>query len=440
MKKWIIHNFCAIVMASQKHTYANRLVGSENNVWVEFTKLASEPGVLNLGQGFPDFKAPEHVVKSLQQVIASENPFLQQYTRSFGHPRLIQALAKLFSPFLKRNIDAFTEILLSVGAYGSLFCIIQGLVNPGDEASAVIIIEPYFDCYEPMVRTAGGTPVFVPLRPSKKGVISSSGDWKLDPIELESKFSSKTKLIIINTPNNPLGKVFTQQELELIAELCKKFDVVCVADEVYEWMTYPGYKHLKIATLPGMWERTITVGSAGKMFSVTGWKLGWSIGPENLLFGPKLVHQNCVYTCPTPLQEALAVAIETEEERLGAADCYLNSLALELLPKRDRLAQVLESLGMHPVVPEAGYFMLADISKMNIDLPDDGKDEPKDFKFVRWMIREKKLAGIPPSAFFCSEHKIMGKDYVRFCFIKKDSTLAKAADILQNWKAEMNPK
>ncbi|XP_076436323.1 kynurenine aminotransferase-like isoform X2 [Babylonia areolata] len=423
-------------MSSKKHGYADRLKGTEKNVWVEFTKLAAEPGVLNLGQGFPDFEAPQHVVSCLHNTLSSGGKAIHQYTRSFGHPRLVKALSSVYSPLVKRALDPLSEVLVSVGAYGSLFCVIQGLVNPGDE---VVIIEPYFDCYEPMVRTAGGTPVFVPLRPSKKGETCSSADWTLDPAELESKFSDKTKLIIVNTPNNPLGKVFRQGELEMIAGLCKKYDVVCVADEVYEWMIYPGNEHIKIASLPDMWERTITVGSAGKTFSVTGWKLGWSVGPESLLYGPRLVHQNCTFNCPTPLQEAVAQGLELEERRQGSEDCYFRSLARELLPKRDRLARVLDRLGMHPVVPEGGYFMLADISNMDVDSAhiDSDSDEPKDFKFIKWMIKEKKLAAIPPSAFYSADHKTMGENYIRFCFIKEDSTLAKAEEILKKWKEEM---
>lgn len=422
-------------MASGKHSYANRLKGCEKNVWVEFSKLSAEPDVLNLGQGFPDFQAPAHVRACLEHAAASPNKSMHQYTRPYGHPRLVKALSKVYAPELQRVIDPMTEVLVSVGAYGSLFCIIQGLVNPGDE---VVIIEPFFDCYEPMVRTAGGTPVFIPLKPlqSKAGGVSSSADWTLDPQELESKFNSKTKLILVNTPNNPIGKVFNRSELEMIAALCQKHDVVCVADEVYEWMTYPGSPHIKIATLPGMWERTITIGSAGKTFSVTGWKLGWSIGPEYLLLGPKLLHQNCIYTCPTPIQEAVAEGLELEADRRGSPDCYLTSLALELLPKRDQLAQILESLGMHPVVPEAGYFMLADISEMKVDLSSINTDEPKDFKFVKWMIKKKKLAGIPPSAFYSAGHKSMGENYIRFCFIKEASTLEKAGKILEAWRAE----
>ncbi|CAC5373336.1 CCBL [Mytilus coruscus] len=413
---------------------ADRLKGTEKNVWVEFGKLAVDYKALNLGQGFPDFKPPQHVIdKMVHAVDGSDNALLSQYTRSYGHPRLVNVLAKLYSPLMGRTLDPMNNITISIGAYGVLFCAIQGLINPGDE---VVIVEPYFDCYEPMVKVAGAIPKYVPLRPIKKEGVLSSDDWKLDPVELESKFSAKTKAIMINNPNNPVGKVFRKEELEMIANLCKKYDCICISDEVYEWMIYDDNKHLKIASLPGMWERTITMGSAGKTFSATGWKLGWGVGPDHLIKPMQVLHQNCIYTCPTPIQEAVAEGLEYELSiQDKKEECYLTSLALELKPKRDALAKSLTEIGMIPTIPDGGYFMMADISNLNIDIPDDGTKDPYDFKFVRWLCKEKRLSVIPPSAFYNQEHKNLGEKFVRFCFIKKDETLAKADEIFKEWKA-----
>ncbi|GFR10602.1 kynurenine--oxoglutarate transaminase 3 [Trichonephila clavata] len=288
---------------------AKRLGGMKESVWVEFIQLALDYKPVNLGQGFPDFAAPDHVSKALSQAAVSPNVLLNQYTRGFGHPRLVNALSKLYTQLIGRPLDAKKEFLVTAGAYEALYCTLLGLVNPGEE---VIIIEPFFDCYEPMTQMAGGKPVFIPLRPKKTGTGVSSNDWVLDPVELASKFNKNTKLIIINTPHNPLGKVFTRDELTMIGDLCKKHDVIAVMDEVYEWIVYKGHEHIRMATLPGMWERTITIGSAGKTFSVTGWKIGWAYGPQHLLQSLQLLHQNCVYTCPTPIQEAVAIGFETK--------------------------------------------------------------------------------------------------------------------------------
>ncbi|XP_059739051.1 kynurenine--oxoglutarate transaminase 3 isoform X6 [Bos taurus] len=277
---------------------AKRIEGLDSNIWIEFTKLAADPSVVNLGQGLPDISPPVYVKEELSKIAAIDN--LNQYTRGFGHPSLVKALSCLYEKFYHNKINPNEEILVTVGAYGSLFNAIQGLIDEGDE---VIVIVPFFDCYESMVRMAGATPVFVPLRCKPvDGKKCSSSDWTLDPQELASKFNSKTKAIILNTPHNPLGKVYTKEELQVIADLCIKYDTLCISDEVYEWLVYTGNKHFKIATFPGMWERTITIGSAGKTFSVTGWKLGWSIGPKHLIKHLQTVQQNTVYTCATPLQ------------------------------------------------------------------------------------------------------------------------------------------
>jgi len=428
-----------------KHGLAARYVGSEANVWVEFGALNAKHNTCNLGQGFPDMKhhsPPASVKAALAEVIAGDNLFFHQYTRSYGHPRLVNALAKLYGQLLRRPIDPMTDVLITVGAYGSLHAAVNGLVQPGDE---VIIIEPFFDCYEPFVRIAGGTPVFIPLRPREGADTTkplSSADWVLDPAELASKFSSKTRMIMVNTPHNPVGKIFSEAELKMIADLCVKHDALYLSDEVYEHLVYRGSQHIRVATLPGMWERTITVGSAGKTFSCTGWKLGWSIGPANLLTCLQTVHQNTVYTCPTPIQEAVAIGFEQEMEKMGTDECYFQSLPMELESKRDKLAQVLTETGFLPFIPEGGYFMMADVSKLPPSIAEEimkeGEDagDPFDFRFSKWLIRNHKLGTIPSSAFYSHQHKHLGQNVIRFCFIKEDSSLDRAAQILR----EMNGK
>ncbi|XP_022094006.1 kynurenine--oxoglutarate transaminase 3-like [Acanthaster planci] len=410
------------------HGPAKRLAGQKKSVWTEFVKLSSETKAINLGQGFPDFAAPDHVRKALIDVATSSNPLLFQYTRGFGHPRMVNAIAALYGKLMGREIDSMEEVMVTVGAYQSLFSIFMSLISPGDE---VILIEPFFDCYEPMVLMAEGTPRFIALKP-KTDNPESAEDFELDPEELSGLFNEKTKAIVVNTPNNPLGKVYKRSELEMIANLCKKHDTLCISDEVYEFMIYPGHEHT--ATLPDMWERTLTVCSAGKIFSVTGFKLGWTIGPQYLIDHLKTVGQNCAYTSPTPLQEAVAQSLELEMSRLGQPDCYLTSLAKELEVKRDKLANLLRGIGLTPIIPQGSYFMLANVSHLDLDLSDSG-DGPKDYKIVRWITTKLGVATIPCSAFYCEEHKSFGEKYIRFCFIKEDSTLDKAAEKLMKWKA-----
>lgn len=423
---------------SGKFSLPQRFEASEYSVWVEFIQLSLDHKPLNLGQGFPDYEsAPDHVVRGLADATTGENRLLNQYTRGFGHPRLVQAIAKLYSPLVQQPLNPNTQVLVTVGAYEALFCAINAFVHPGDE---VIVIEPFFDCYAPMTIAAGGVPVYIPLRdtkPHEKG-IKSSADFKLDAKELESKFSSKTKIIVLNTPHNPIGKVFDRQELEMIADLCKKYNVICISDEVYEWQVYHPHEHIRIASLPDMFERTITIGSAGKTFSMTGWKLGWAYGPVNLMRNLQVVHQNCIYTCNTPAQEAVARSFEKEMSVMNSkADCYFYNITEQLLPKRDLLAKALNKAGLTPIIPDGGYFMLADWTSLKpyVDLNSE-KDKHLDFKFAKWMTKNVKLQGIPPSAFYGDENKHLAENLIRYCFFKKDETLQEASNILQTWKSK----
>lgn len=276
----------------QKFHLPGRLQGSAKSVWNEYIQLAMQYKPLNLGQGFCDYPVPSYITEALAATAKSDNSLLHQYTRGFGHLRLVQAIGKLYSKLVQRPIDPQNEVLITSGAYEALYSAIQGHVDVGDE---VIIVEPFFDCYEPMVKMAGGIPRFIPLKPTHN-TVTSSADWVLDVDELEKTFNNKTKMFILNNPNNPLGKVFTASELKKIAELCIKYNVLCLSDEVYEWMTYDSNAFIRMCTLDGMWERTITVGSAGKTFSVTGWKIGWAYAPANLIVNMQMVHQNSVYT------------------------------------------------------------------------------------------------------------------------------------------------
>lgn len=410
---------------------AKRLQGVDKNLWVEFSALAVKHEAVNLGQGFPDFPPPKHVVDALTSV-TTDHHMLNQYTRAFGHPALVKNLSRLYSPIMGKDIDPMSDIIVTVGAYGSLFAIIQAYIEPGDE---LVIIEPFFDCYQPMTMYSGGTPKFVPLRPNYKDPTNrSSADWTLDPDELEAAFSDKTKAIIINTPNNPLGKVFRREELQMIADLCQKYDCICISDEVYEWLMYPGQQHVRIASLPGMWDRTVTIGSAGKTFSVTGWKLGWTIGPQHIIKNLGTVWQNACFNAPTPTQEAVARAFEHEISVLGTDESYFKQLPAELLAKKSRLAEILRDAGFDPIMPDGGYFMIADASNIDVGEMKLCDGEPWDYTFVKWMTANKKVATIPSSAFYSDANKHIAGKMIRFCFAKEDATIEKMADIFKQWK------
>ncbi|XP_031631270.1 kynurenine--oxoglutarate transaminase 3-like [Contarinia nasturtii] len=422
-----------------KFQLPQRYQGQIQSFWDEYIQLTLKYKPMNLGLGFTDGPVPQYITDALAAAAKSPNSIVNQYTRGSGHPRLIQALSTLYSQLVDRKIDPINEMLITIGAYEALYATIQGHVDEGDE---VIIIEPFFECYEPMVKICGGVPRFIPLRLNNTTTSSNSeinsSDYVLDDGELEGLFNEKTKMIILNTPNNPLGKVFSRIELTKIAELCQKYNVLCVSDEVYEWMIFDDNKHIRICTLPGMWERTITIGSAGKTFSVTGWKTGWAYGPANLIINLKMVHQNCVYNCPTPIQEAIAIIFEGEIKRLDSPACYFNVLAAELKKKRDFMAEFLNENGMKPIIPQGGFFMTANWSALEnkADLSTE-LDTQQDFRFTKWMIKNVGVLAMPPSAFFSDTNKSMMEHFVRYCFFKTDENLQTAANILKEWTGKV---
>ncbi|KAM9641976.1 kynurenine--oxoglutarate transaminase 1 isoform 1-T1 [Trichechus inunguis] len=406
---------------------------------VEFIKLASENETVNLGQGFPDFAPPDFAMEAFQHAVSGDF-MLNQYTKAFGYPPLTKVLADFFGKLLGQEMEPLKNVLVTVGAYGALFTAFQALVDEGDE---VIIIEPYFDCYEPMTLMAGGRPVFVPLKPSpsQDGELDYSSNWQLDPTELASKFTSRTKALVLNTPSNPLGKVFSKAELELVASLCQQHDVVCISDEVYQWLVFDGNQHISIASLPGMWERTLTIGSAGKTFSATGWKVGWVLGPDQLMKHLRTVHQNSIFHCPTQAQAAVAWSFEREQQHFGQPSSYFVQLLQATQHKRDHVTRSLQSVGLRPVIPQGSYFLITDISDFKSKMPNlpGAEDEAYDRRFVKWMIKNKGLSAIPVSIFYSVPHQKHFDHYVRFCFIKDEATLQAMDKKLQKWKAELTP-
>lgn len=395
---------------------ARRVQGFGATVFGVYTLLAQQHNAVNLGQGFPNFGAPDFIKEAAQQAIAAE---LNQYARGAGHLRLVNALSATYSPLFDRDLDAQREILVTDGATEAIFATMQGLVDPGDE---VILIEPFYDSYPASVIMAGGTPVYVPLRPTPG--VTDAAAWTLDMDELAAAITPRTKLLVVNSPQNPVGKVFSQAELTRIAELAQAHDLLVLSDEVYEWMVYTDtdgapIRHVRMATLPGMWERTLTLGSAGKTFSVTGWKIGWAIGPAHLVHAVNMAHQWIPFAVATPLQEAVAIAFE-----LAPSRDYYTWLATMYQAKRDTLYHALESVNLRPVRPDGSYFILADTSRLDVPVPAGMR---RDVAVARWFATDIGVATIPPSHFYSPPHQDLTDNLTRFCFCKTEETLDEAA-------------
>jgi aspartate/methionine/tyrosine aminotransferase len=398
---------------------ARRVQGFGATVFAEFTALAIAHQAVNLGQGFPNFPAPDLIKQAARSAIDAD---LNQYARGAGHPRLVNALAAVYGPLFERTLDPLQEIVVTVGATEGIFATIQALIDPGDE---VILIEPFYDSYPASIIMAGGTPVYVPLR-APTGAVAAA-DWQLDMDELAAAFTPRTRMLILNTPMNPVGKLFSRQELEMIARLACEHEILVLSDEVYEWMIYPAagrvVEHVRIATLPGMWERTVTLGSAGKTFSVTGWKIGWAIAPQHLAHAVLMAHQWIPFAVATPLQEAVAVALERAVD-----EDYFGWLGAMYQAKRDKLLAALTAVGLTPVAPDGSYFVLFDTGQLDVPVASGAR---RDVAVCRWLTTEVGVAAIPPSPFYSVPHQHLTDNLGRFCFCKTDDMLDEAASRLQ---------
>lgn len=377
---------------------AQRVSNFGTTIFDEMTALANEHRAVNLGQGFPDFPAPDFLKRAATEAIEAD---VNQYAPGPGRPRLRQAIADKMARHYNLTVDPATEICVTHGATEAIFATILGVVNAGDE---VILFEPFYDSYVPAVQMAGGVPRFYTLRPPQ---------WAVDREALSALFSDKTKLIVVNTPHNPTGKVFSREELAFIAEMCQRHDAVAMVDEVYEHMVFDGHRHYPLATFPGMAERTVTISSLGKSFSVTGWKVGWAIAAAALNQAIFRAHQFIVYSGAAPLQEAAAAALEVD-------DSYYDALKADYEARRDFLVDVLQEAGLNPIIPQGTYFIMVDISHL---------DFASDVDFCRYLTTEVGVAAIPPSAFY--RNPADGRTLARFAFCKRQETLEEAAKRLR---------
>ena len=381
---------------------ASRVAKTGTTIFTEINQMVQARGdVLNLGQGKPDFDTPPEIIKAAVQ--AMEAGKYNQYAPGPGIPELLEGVAKHVQRFYGLDVDPVKGVVVAAGASEAVYAAAMGLVDPGDE---VILIEPHFDTYKPSVLHPGGIPVYVPLQPP---------DWSLDEDLLRAAFNEKTQAIIINTPHNPTGRVFNMEELTLIADLCKEYDAICISDEVYEHLVFNENKHIPIASLPGMWERTVTISSAAKTFTVTGWKVGWAYGHPDLVDAVWKVRQDITFAVHHASQFGIAHALSFGDE------FYADYLAM-YERKRDILLPALQSAGFKPFVPEGTFYIMADFS----DLFKGGSRD-----FAKFMINEIGVACIPPITFFCDEHQHLAQNHVRFSFCMNDETLHRAAERLQ---------
>jgi aspartate/methionine/tyrosine aminotransferase len=363
----------------------------------EMTRLALKHGAVNLSQGFPDFPAPAEIKHAAQEAISAD---INQYAITWGAKRFRDAIAEKFERTQGVLVDPEREITVCCGSTEAMISTMMAIINPGDE---VVVFEPFYENYGPDAILSGATPRFVKLRPP---------DWTFDPDELAVAFGPATKAIILNTPNNPTGKVFERSELEAIRDLCLRWNAFAITDEIYEHMLYDWAKHISMATIDGMRGRTITINALSKTYSVTGWRVGWAIASPEVTSAIRKVHDFMTVGAAAPLQEAGAAALKFPQS-------YYDTLAREYAVRRDRLLGILTGAGFRCFKPRGAYYIMTDISTFGF---------PDDIAFAKYLVTEIGVAAVPGSSFY--NDPADGRTHLRFTFCKTEKTFQAAADRL----------
>lgn len=384
-------------VASTRRTGSDRIANFKESVIREMTRLALARGAINLAQGFPDFAAPDEVKAAAQQAIAYD---VNQYSITWGSEPFRRAIADYYRRFYSVDLDPETEITVCCGATEGMVATMLALLNPGDE---IVVFEPFYENYWPDSLLSGAVCRYVPLR---------APDWAFDAAELRAIFTKRTRAVIVNTPNNPTGHVFSREELRVISELCQEFDCYLFTDEIYEHILFDGAEHVPAMTLPGMRERSIVVNSLSKTFSVTGWRVGWVVAPPELTASIRKVHDFLTVGAASPLQQAGVTA-------LGLPDGYFAQLAQIYETKRNLLLGILQKTGFRCFVPKGAYYILCDIYAFPF------RD---DIAFCEHLLEVTGVAAVPGSSFFSRPED--GARLIRFCFAKKLETLEAAAERL----------
>ena len=363
----------------------------------EMTRLAAVHDAINLGQGYPDFPAPEAVKEAARRAIFEDH---NQYPITWGDPDFRRAIADAYERNYGLTFDPESQICVTCGSTEAMAASFLGLLDDGDE---VVVFEPFYESYNPDSIMAGAVPRYVTLRPP---------EWTFDPDELVRAFGPRTRAVVINSPHNPTGKVFTADELGQIAALCIEHDAIAITDEIYEHITYDGLPHVPIATLPGMAERTVTISALSKSYSVTGWRVGWAVSSEALMAGIRSTHDFLTVAAAAPLQIAGVAA-------LGLPDDYYEVMRKEYAERRDVMMRVLEEVGFAAEVPQGAYYVMADVTPMGLE---------DDVATAQHLVQRARVATVPGSSFFSRPE--LGRHLVRFAFCKRVETLEAAGERL----------